>query len=146
MHNIVGTLIQGKDCRIDAYVTITGHVTLGDNVHIGAGVCIFGSGNVSIGDKTSLSPGCKIFSATEDPNSGYLSNPTLPDRYARTEPVVIGKRCVIGANSIVLPGVTISDDTQVGALSMVNRNLGSGIYAGIPVKRLRDKPALRNKK
>jgi len=141
--NIVGTLKAGKDCRIDAFVTITGNVTIGDNVHIGVGVCIFGGGGVTIGDKTSLSPGCKIFSSTEEPNSGKLSNPTLKDRYARTAPVVIGKRAIIGANSVVLPGVMIPDDTQIGALSLVNRSIPSGIHAGIPTKRLRDKPPIK---
>ena len=140
--NIVGDLKTGKDCRIDAYVTVTGDVTIGDNVHIGVGACIFGGGGVTIGDQTSLSPGCKIFSATEDANSGRLSNPTIKNRYAKTAPVVIGKRVIIGSNSVVLPGVMIPDDTQIGALSLVNRSIPPGIHAGIPTKRLRDKPPL----
>lgn len=143
LSNIAGNLTMGKDCRIDAYVTITGDVTIGDNVHIGVGVCIFGGGGVTIGDMVSLSPGCKIFTATEDANSGMLSNPTLKHRYAKTAPVVIGHRSVIGANSIILPGVTIPDDTQVGALSLVNQSIPAGIHAGIPTRRLRNKPPLR---
>ena len=141
--NLVGTIKVGKNCRIDAFVTITGKVTLGDNVHIGVGACIFGGGGVSIDDCVSLSPGCKIFSATEDPDCGYLSNPTLPNHKAKEAPVRIGKRSIIGANSVVMPGVHIGDDVQIGALSFVRQSIRSGtISAGIPAQKLRDKPSL----
>ena len=141
--NIVGNLVAGENCRIDPFVTITGNVTIGDNVHIGVGVCIFGGGGVTIGDKVSLSPGCKIFSATEDPDSGHLSNPTLPDHKAKSAPVRIGHRSIVGANSVVMPGVSIGDDVQIGALSFVRADvLKSSIVAGIPVHKLRDKPKL----
>lgn len=141
--NIVGNLTCGENCRIDPFVTITGNVTLGNNVHIGVGVCIFGKGGVFVGDMTSLSAGCKIFTSTEDPDSGHLSNPTVPNNRAKTLPVHIGKRSIIGANSVVLPGAVIPDDTQVGALSLVNKEIeGNSIHAGIPVRRLRDKPEI----
>jgi galactoside O-acetyltransferase len=146
--NLVGNGIKlGNNCRIDPFVTITGYVTIGDNVHIGVGVCIFGGGGVIIGDKVSLSPGCKIFSTNEDADSGYLSNPTLEDSHAHTAPVIIGNRSVIGSNSVVLPGLVIGDDVQVGALSLVKQDLASGfIYAGIPAKALREKPQLIERK
>ena len=142
--NIAGELTAGESCRIDPFVTITGRVTLGKNVHVGIGACIFGAGGVEIGDEVSIASGCKIFSATEDADSGMLSNPTITPHYARTAPVVIGARAVIGANSVVMPGVSIGEDTQVGALSFVNATLPGGqIYAGIPVRRLRAKPRLK---
>lgn len=142
--NIVGNQVtMGENCRIDPFVTITGRVTLGNNVHVGVGVCIFGGGGVTVGDCVSLSPGCKIFSATEDADSGMLSNPTVTPHSARTAPVIIGARSVIGSNAVVMPGVSIGDDSQVGALSFVNGSLEGGqIYAGIPVRRLRAKPRL----
>ena len=141
--NVVGNLVMGENCRIDPFVTITGDVTIGNNVHIGVGVCIFGGGGVTIGDCVSLSPGCKIFSATEDPDSGFLSNPTVPNHHAKSAPVTIGDRSIVGANSVVMPGVTIGKDVQIGALSFVRKDMvEQSIFAGIPARRLRDKPAL----
>lgn len=139
--NIAGRLRAGENCRIDAFTTITGDVRIGERVHIGTGAAIFGTGGVTIGDGTSVSPGAKIFSATEDPESGLASNPMLDPRYARTAPVIIGARAVIGANSVVLPGICVGDDTLVGALSLVNATLPAGwICAGVPAGLLRRKP------
>lgn len=146
LSNIVGNLKLGKNCRIDPYVTITGDVTLGDFVHIGVGVCIFGGGGVRIGDMVSLSPGCKLFSTNEDADSGLLSNPQVDPRHCATGEIVIGDRSVIGANAVVLQGVTVGNDVQVGALSLVNRDLEAGfIYAGVPVRKLRAKPPLNRR-
>src|SRR3990167_2373581 len=55
----------GEHCRIDAFVTITGNVTLGDRVHIGTGACLFGTHGITIGDGASISPGAKIFRSEE---------------------------------------------------------------------------------
>ena len=40
----------------------------------------------------------------------------------------------IGANSTILSNVTIGPDTIIGANSLVNRSIGSGVYAGVPAK------------
>lgn len=40
----------------------------------------------------------------------------------------------IGANSTILSNVTIGPDTIIGANSLVNKSVGSGVYAGVPVK------------
>ena len=47
----------------------------------------------------------------------------------------IGKRCFIGANAIVLPGITIGDCVVVGAGSVVTKNIPAGcIVVGNPAK------------
>ncbi|MDF1762119.1 MAG: acyltransferase [Oleibacter sp.] len=52
--------------------------------------------------------------------------------------VVIGKRCFIGARSIILPGVTIGDEVVVAAGSIVTRDIPSNsLVAGNPAKVLR---------
>lgn len=44
-------------------------------------------------------------------------------------PVKIGKRCWIGAGAIILPGVTVGDDTVIGAGSVVTKDIPSGVVA-----------------
>lgn len=51
--------------------------------------------------------------------------------------VKIGKGAIIGANSTILPGVEIDDGCVVSAMSLVNRNLGKGLYGGVPARRIR---------
>jgi len=56
--------------------------------------------------------------------------------------VKIGNNCLVGEKSIVMPGVVLEDNVLVGALSFVpkNRHLTRGIWAGNPVKFIKDIP------
>ena len=69
-------------------------------------------------------------------------HPILPElrekQYQYNMPVRIGRNCWIGAGAIILPGVTIGDDTVVGAGSVVPRDLPEGVVAvGNPCRVLR---------
>jgi len=53
-------------------------------------------------------------------------------------PTTIGKRCMIGARSLILPGVTVADDSVVAAGSIVTHNV-EGFVGGIPARPLKRK-------
>lgn len=59
-------------------------------------------------------------------------------RELRKGRVVIGKGVVLGANTTVLPGVTIADGTVVSAGSLVNRDV-EGFVGGVPARPLGDR-------
>lgn len=133
----------GANCRVDAFVTITGNVRIGNDVHIGIGVSIFGTHGVIIGDGVSLSPGSKIFTATDDPSLEMVTNPQVSERMGQIGQVQIGDYSSIGSNSVILPGVTIEDEVQVGALSLVKNSLRrNGVYAGVPAKYIKSRATL----
>lgn len=74
----------------------------------------------------------------EDCIVGYdatlLTHEFLQDEY-RTGDVVVGKRAMIGAGAIVLPGVVIGADAQVAANSLVVEDVDSGTtVAGVPAE------------
>ena len=74
---------------------------------------------IYIGDETYIASGALVFS--HDYCRGLRTN------------TFIGKRCFIGANAIILPGVTIGDSVIVGAGTVVTKDVGSGcIVAGNP--------------
>lgn len=66
---------------------------------------------------------------------GHPILPSLPQEgYQYNAPVHIGKNCWLGAGVIVVPGVTIGDNTVVGAGSVVTKDLPSNVVAvGEPV-------------
>ena len=67
-----------------------------------------------------------------------LCHEFLQDEY-RTGEVVVGERAMIGAGAIVLPGVEIGADAQVGANSVVTRDVPPGTtVAGIPAEPIKD--------
>ena len=135
--NIAGSLEAGENCRIDAFVTITGKVRLGSNVHIGNGAAIFGVNGVEIGDDCSVSPGAQIFTSTFDAATGYRANPMVEDKRHHSGQVRIGHRCIVGAGSVVLPGVVLANGVLIGALSLVKTNLPAGVYGGVPASYLK---------
>ncbi|MGE3714617.1 MAG: DapH/DapD/GlmU-related protein, partial [Alphaproteobacteria bacterium] len=50
----------------------------------------------------------------------------------------IGKNCMIGANSFIMPGVTIGDHCIVGAMAVVTKDVPDGcMVAGNPARILR---------
>ena len=78
----------------------------------------------------------ELITVGEDAIVGYdatiLCHEYLQDEF-RTGEVVIGKRAMIGAGAIVLPGVHIGDDAQVAANSLVDRDVPDGAtVAGVP--------------
>lgn len=137
--NIAGNLQCGDNCRIDPFVTITGDVKLGNNVHIGVGACIFGSEGVEIGNDCSISPGAKLFTGSFDCETGYRANPQVDDKQYYKGKIKIGNRCIVGANSVILPNVELSDDVLIGAVSLVKKSLEKGIYAGATAKKKGDR-------
>jgi len=84
---------------------------------------------MEIGDSTSIGTGCII--GAHAISQGELFR----------KRIFIGKNCTIGAGTIILPGVTINDNVIVASNSVIpaNRELeANSIYAGSPVKRIRD--------
>jgi len=135
----------GANIIIDDFVLIyaADEHDIGDYVHIASFTSITGGGKLLMGDFTTLSSGCRIFTGTDDFTGTGLVNSTIPDEF---RPVVRGrtileKHVAIGANSVVLPDVTIGEGCAVGAGSVVTRDLEPwGIYVGSPARRVKNRP------
>jgi len=129
--------------RIDGNTVIaaaSGSITIGSYIHIGGGCFLACAGGITLGDFSGLSQGVRIYSATDDYTGHWLTNPTVPHAYVKLKvaPVVLGRHVIIGAGTVILPGVTIGEGSSVGALSLVSKALDPwGVYFGLPVKRLK---------
>ena len=72
----------------------------------------------------------------------FLNHPILPKlrekAYQYNLPIRIGRNCWLGAGVIVVPGVTIGDDTMIGAGSVVTKDIPANVVAvGNPCRVLR---------
>lgn len=71
-----------------------------------------------------------------------MTNSTIPKEYKNEykSKVILRKYSIVGAGSIIMPGVVLSEGTSVGAMSLVLKSTEPwGIYVGNPVKRLKDR-------
>ena len=127
----------GENCYIESpYFANWGghHVHLGSNVYANAGLKLVDDTHIYIGDCTMLGPNVTLATA------GHPIDPELRSRGLQYNlPVHIGKNCWLGAGVIVMPGITIGDNTVIGAGSVVTKDIPSGVVAvGNPCKVLRE--------
>lgn len=136
-----GNVTLGSHVRIDCHCVISSKepVLIGNHVHFGVGVHIFGAAGVVIEDYCGLSSRCSIFTTSDDYSEGYLTNPTIPDRYKKvlTQPVKLEKHAIVGCGSVIMPGVTICSGASVGALTFVNKRVPEfAIVGGSPLRKI----------
>jgi acetyltransferase-like isoleucine patch superfamily enzyme len=132
----------GDSVIIDDFVFLMGglETRIGSFVHLASFSSYLGGGTLDVDAFAGVSSGARIYTGTDDFHGGSLTGPTIPEEFR--EPVRsfvrIGKYAVIGANSVLLPGVTIGEGCTVGALSLVNRDCEPWtIYAGVPARAIK---------
>lgn len=134
----------GDHCRIDDFsiVSAAEPVNLGRNVHIATYCALFGRHGITMADFSGLSSRVTIYTASDDYSGRTLTNPTVPDQYkaVNSGPVVLGRHVIIGAGSVILPGVTIGDGSAVGTLSLVSRDISEWTVAvGVPARPVKER-------
>lgn len=135
----------GDNSRIDDFCVLSageGGIKIGAYVHLGVMSALIGAGKITIGDYSTLSGRVNIYSSNDDYTGRSMVNPTIPEKFrnATNAEVAIGRHVIIGAGSVILPGVEILDGVSVGALSLVKTNLPKDtIWAGVPVEFVRQR-------
>lgn len=134
----------GDSVIIDDFVFLmaTRPHRIGSFVHIASGVMIVGGGELVAEDFAGISGGTRVYTGNDDYLGESLTGPAVPEGYRNPVRsfVRFGKHCIIGANSVVLPGVVIGEGAAVGALSLVNRDLEPWtVYGGSPARPIRDR-------
>jgi len=130
----------GDDSRIDDFCVVSGKVKIGSNVHI-TPQCLIAGGEpgLVIKDFVALAYGVKVFTQSDDYSGETLTNSTIPQKYKREfkKQIVINKHVIIGAGSIIMPGVTIGVGAAVGANSLLLKPIREWvIVAGSPAKEI----------
>lgn len=112
INNAVGDVIIGDDSRIGLHNTVIGPVTIGSHVNLAQGVVVTALNHCF--DNAQL---------------------RIDEQGVATQPVVIGDDVWIGANAVVLPGITISSHVVVAAGAVVTKDVPShSLVAGVPAK------------
>ena len=114
------------------------NMDVGDNVVVHRHVLLDDRGGIELGDGASVSDYTNIYSHTHD-----ISDP----REVTTPRTVVGKGVRLAYHATVLAGVTLGDDSMVGAGAVVSRDTEpSTINVGIPAKSINTKPEVERRK
>ncbi|MBR6780023.1 MAG: sugar O-acetyltransferase [Clostridia bacterium] len=127
----------GDDCYIEPpfHANWGGkHCHFGKNVYANFNLTMVDDTDIYVGDYTMFGPNCVIATA------GHPILPALREQaYQYNMPVHIGKNCWLGAGVLVMPGITIGDNSVIGAGSVVTKDIPANVVAvGNPCKVLRE--------
>lgn len=127
--------LKGENTWIDPdfYCDYGYNIVIGDNFYANHNCVILDCAEVTFGDNVFIGPNCGFYTAghpidAETRNSGQ--------EFAH--PIKVGNNVWIGGNVCVMPGVSIGDNTVIGAGSVVTKDIPAGVVAvGNPCKVLR---------
>jgi len=133
----------GHNSRIDDFCVISGNVVIGNYVHI-AVFCNLAGGDKGIvmEDFSGLAYHVNVFTQSDDYSGRSLTNPTIPAKYKNESKLAIriNRHVLVGAGSIVFPGVTLGEGCAIGAMSLVTKDtIPWKIYHGIPASLIKDR-------
>ena len=108
-----------------------GEIMIGDNGLLGVGSYInCGNEKLMIGNGVAIAPFCKIFTYSHH----YQSSEGVINSY-KTGDVIIEDDVLIGANTVILPGITIGRSSIIAANSLVNKDVEPySIVGGSPAR------------
>lgn len=137
----------GSHVAIDNGAYITTAANIEDYVHIGPYVTVVGGehAHLTMGNFTNLAAGARVICGSDRfQGEGLIGPASLPDEYKdkmNLAPVVLENFANVGTNAVIMPGVTLSEGSVIGACSLVTQSTESWtIYAGIPAKPIKSRP------
>lgn len=134
------SLKVGDNVRIDDYCVLCGDIQLGGYIHIGNFCGLYGRSGIEVQDFAGISSRCSLYSQSDDFSGNFLTGPTVPVEFTNVKKgkISIGKHSVVGAGSMVLPGVDIGECSALGAMSLATKSIAPfEIHVGCPAKFLK---------
>ncbi len=126
----------GEDCYIEPPFRANWagkHIHFGNSVYANFNLTCVDDTHIYVGDCTMFAPNVVLATA------GHPILPELREKaYQFNMPIHIGRNCWLGAGVIVMPGVTIGDNTVIGAGSVVTKDIPANVVAvGNPCRVMR---------
>jgi len=122
--HVLPDAVIGEDCNICDHVFIENDVVLGNRVTIKCGVQVWDG--VTLEDDVFVGPNATF---TNDP---MPRSKQYPESFSRT---IVRKGASIGANSTILPGITIGMNAMVGAGAVVTKDVPpNAVVTGNPAR------------
>ncbi|MDA3834255.1 MAG: acyltransferase [Spirochaetales bacterium] len=143
-YNCANIVIR-NNVRIDDFCVLSagaGGIEIGSYVHIAVYASLIGVGKITLHDFCNISSRVAIYSSNDDYSGTWMTNPMVPEKYTNVThaDVTVGRHVIVGANSVILPGVTLEDGVAIGAFSLVTKNCEEfGIYSGVPAKKIKNR-------
>lgn len=130
---LFGSAGEGISIQHNFHCDLGYNIHVGKNFHAGYNCTVLDMAEVRVGDNCMIAPDVGIYTA------GHNISPVDRHKTGHAYPVTIGNNVWIGGHAVILPGVTIGDNSIVAAGSVVTKDVAANtIVAGNPAKKIRD--------
>lgn len=134
----------GDRCSLEhsIYLNCAGPYVDGFGIVIGDGCFIGSACEFNIKSRITIGPSCLIASGTRFIDHNHGTDPSLPMKLQEEDEaaITIGADVWIGANSIILKGITIGEGAIVAAGTVVTKSIAPmAIHAGVPARFIRSR-------
>ncbi len=127
---LLGAFGEGSEIRPPFFCDYGYQIRVGERVFANFGLVALDVAQISIGDDVQMGPYVQLLTPTHPTDAGLRR-----DKWEAAAPITIGANVWLGGGVIVLPGVTIGENTVVGAGSLVTRDLPADVVAvGSPAR------------
>lgn len=130
---LLGGLGEGTVVRPPIYVDYGDHLSIGARTFVNFGLVALDVAPIAIGDDCQIGPNVQLLTATHPTEPGPRR-----EKLEMARPIAIGDNVWLGGGAIVLPGVTISENSVIGAGAVVTKDIPANVIAvGNPARVLR---------
>lgn len=109
LEELLGSIGEGTEIRAPLHVDYGSQMTIGSRCFVNFGLVALDVAPISIGDDVQVGPNVQLLTATHPTEPGPRR-----DKWEAAHPIAIGDNVWLGGGAIVLPGVTIGEDTWSG--------------------------------
>jgi maltose O-acetyltransferase len=131
--DLLGSIGEETEIRPPFHCDYGFHIHIGARTFVNFGLFALDVAEIRIGDDVQIGPSVQLLTPT---------HPLEPEprraKWEAAKPIAIGDNAWLGGGVIICPGVTIGQDTVVGAGAVVTRDLPPGVLAvGNPARVVR---------
>ncbi|MFF4235579.1 sugar O-acetyltransferase [Actinomadura geliboluensis] len=133
LEDLLGSIAPDAHIRPPLYVDYGSYITVGSGTFANFGLTALDVAPITIGSDVQIGPNVQLLTPT---------HPLAPERrrakLEAAEPIVIEDNVWLGGGTIVLPGVTIGENSVIGAGAVVTKDVPANVVAvGNPARVIR---------
>ena len=131
---LLGSLGEDAFVKPPLFVDYGEHISIGARTFVNYNLVALDVAAITIGEDCQIGPNVQLLTPTQpvDPGPGG-------DKGGAAEPIGIGANVWLGGGAIVCPGVTIGDNSVIGAGAVVTRDIPANVVAvGNPARVIRE--------
>jgi len=134
LRRLLGAFGEGSEIRPPFRCDLGYQTTIGARTFANFGLVCLDVARVSIGDDVQIGPNVQLLTPTHPTEPGPRR-----EKWEAAEPITIADNVWLGGGTIVCPGVSIGENTVVGAGSVVTKDLPANVVAvGNPARVIRE--------